>query len=141
MWIEPVANRHTSTLVLAQEEAILAFATEAGHRAGLPSTTIERGALDVLQADAAAAVAGTRPLTVIIGPAGAGQDHHARRSHHRPGGHGRDVFGVAPTAKAAAVLARETGMEADTVAKLLHEWSTRRTVTPNLGGGSPPGPR
>ena len=32
------------------------------------------------------------------------------------------VFGVAPTAKAARVLERDTGMRADTVAKLLHEW-------------------
>ncbi len=33
------------------------------------------------------------------------------------------MFGVAPTAKAARVLAHETGMAADTVAKLLHEWN------------------
>ena len=37
------------------------------------------------------------------------------------GRHGRLVFGVAPTAKAAHVLA-ETGMQTETVAKLLHEW-------------------
>jgi ATP-dependent exoDNAse (exonuclease V) alpha subunit len=33
------------------------------------------------------------------------------------------VFGLAPTAKAARVLERDTGIVADTVAKLLHEWS------------------
>ena len=33
------------------------------------------------------------------------------------------VFGLAPTAKAARVLERDTGMFADTVAKLLYEWS------------------
>ena len=32
------------------------------------------------------------------------------------------MFGVAPTAKAARVLERDTGMRSDTVAKLLHEW-------------------
>ena len=37
-------------------------------------------------------------------------------------GHGRGVFGVAPSAKAAQVLARETGIRTDTVAKLLCEW-------------------
>jgi ATP-dependent exoDNAse (exonuclease V) alpha subunit len=37
--------------------------------------------------------------------------------------HVRPVFGLAPTAKAARVLERDTGMLADTVAKLLHEWS------------------
>ena len=77
----------------------------------------------MLQADAAAAAAGHDRLVVIVGPAGAGKttmlaaavdDLH---DHHRP------VFGVAPTAKAARVLERETGMVADTVAKLLHEWA------------------
>ena len=33
------------------------------------------------------------------------------------------MFGIAPTAKAAHVLAAETGMPTDTVAKLLHEWT------------------
>ncbi|MGB8857884.1 MAG: AAA family ATPase, partial [Ilumatobacteraceae bacterium] len=37
--------------------------------------------------------------------------------------HSRPVFGIAPTAKAAKVLGRETGMHTDTVAKLLHEWA------------------
>ena len=32
------------------------------------------------------------------------------------------MFGVAPTAKAARVLERETGVRADTVAKLLYEY-------------------
>ena len=123
VWIEPVANRHTSTLVLAQEEAVLAFTAEAATTPALPSLTIERGALDLVQADAAAAVAGHGRLTVIIGPAGAGKTTMLDAAVTDLSGHGRDVFGVAPTAKAAAVLARETGMETDTVAKLLHEWS------------------
>ena len=38
------------------------------------------------------------------------------------------VFGLAPTAKAARVLERDTRMRADTVAKLLYEW--RRTDRP-----------
>jgi hypothetical protein len=38
----------------------------------------------------------------------------------------RPVFAVAPTAKAAKVLRTETGVPADTVAKLLHEWRRRR---------------
>jgi hypothetical protein len=39
--------------------------------------------------------------------------------HH----HGRGVFGVSTTAKAARTLERETGMAADTIAKLVHEWN------------------
>jgi hypothetical protein len=123
VWIEPVANRHTSTLVLAQERVVLAFAVEAAAAPTVPSATLERGALDVVQADAAAAVAGHSRLTVIIGPAGAGKTTMLDAAVTDLAGHGRDVFGVAPTAKAAAVLARETGMDTDTVAKLLHEWS------------------
>ena len=42
--------------------------------------------------------------------------------------HGREVFGVAPTAKAARTLERDTGIRSDTVAKLLHEW--QRTDRP-----------
>ena len=88
-----------------------------------PSTTINRYRMDALQADAAAAVAGSDWLVVVVGPAGAGkttmlscavEDLHAQR---------RPVFGVAPTAKAARVLESETGIAADTVAKLLHEWA------------------
>ena len=44
--------------------------------------------------------------------------------------HGRDVFGVAPTARAARTLERDTGIRSDTVAKLLHEW--QRTDRPPL---------
>ena len=44
----------------------------------------------------------------------------AREDLHR---HTAPVFGLAPTAKAARVLERDTGMLADTVAKLLYEWS------------------
>ena len=43
---------------------------------------------------------------------------------------GAPVFGVAPTAKAARTLERDTGIRSDTVAKLLHEW--HRTDRPPL---------
>jgi ATP-dependent exoDNAse (exonuclease V) alpha subunit len=70
----------------------------------------------------ARAVAGHDPLVLVVGPAGTGKTttlgaagtHLAR--HHRP------AFGIAPTAKAARVLAAETGIPADTIAKLLYEW-------------------
>lgn len=124
IWIEPTAAHVTSEAVLAQEEQILDWAAEATAFDPQPSTTVERGQLDVIQYDAAAAVAGYDPLTVIVGPAGAGKTTMLRAAvtalhapPHRP------VFGLAPTAKAARVLNDETGMATDTVAKLLYEWS------------------
>ena len=114
----------TSEAVLAQEEAILTWAIDAQTAEPTPSPTVRRGGLDVLQADAAAAAAGDDRLVLIVGPAGAGKTTMLRAAvadfhdvQHRP------VFGFAPTAKAAQVLERETGMLADTVAKLLHEWT------------------
>ena len=115
-------RRFTSEAVLVQEERILTWAMDAQADPASPSRTVERTGLDVLQADAAASVAGDDRLVLVVGPAGAGKtrmlaaavnDLHAQR---------RAVFGVAPTAKAARVLERDTGMRADTVAKLLHEW-------------------
>jgi conjugative relaxase-like TrwC/TraI family protein len=130
LWIEPTALRYSSDAVLIEEEHILTWAIDAHADPQAPSRTVDRDGLDVLQGDAAAAVAGDDRLVLVVGPAGAGKtrmlaaavdDLHA---NHRP------VFGVAPTAKAARVLARDTGMAADTVAKLLHEW--RRSDRPPL---------
>ena len=63
-----------------------------------------------MQGEAAAAVAGDDRLVLVVGPAGAGKTRMltaaATDLHH----HGRDVFGVAPTAKAARILERDTGI-------------------------------
>ena len=122
LWIEPTAPRFTSEAVLAEEDTHPHLGDDAQAEPPAPSRTVERNSLDVLQAEAAASVAGDDRLVLVVGPAGAGKtrmlatavnDLHAQR---------RAVFGVAPTAKAARVLERDTGMRADTVAKLLHEW-------------------
>lgn len=124
IWIEPTASHVTSEAVLAQEQQILDWAAEATAFDTQPSATVERGGLDVLQHDAASAVAGYDPLTVIVGPAGAGKTTMLRAAvtalHEPPH---RAVVGFAPTAKAARVLEDETGMLSDTVAKLVYEWS------------------
>ena len=122
VWIEPTAPRFTSEAVLAEEEFIVAWAMDAQSNPPARSTTVNRSGLDVLQAHAAAAVAGEERLVLVVGPAGAGKTRTliaAVDDLHR---HGRDVFGVAPTAKAARTLERDTGMRSETVAKLLHEW-------------------
>jgi conjugative relaxase-like TrwC/TraI family protein len=123
VWIEPVAAQVTSDQVLAQEEAILTWLLDAQSGDPTPSATVERSRLDVLQSDAASAVAGHDKAVVIVGPAGTGKTTMLAAAVADLSRHGRPVFGVAPTAKAAKVLGRETAMETDTVAKLLHEWS------------------
>ena len=121
VWIEPSARHHTSTLVLAQEEHIIVWAIDAQLDPPNPSTTITGDGLDVMQVEAAAAVAGTDRLVLVVGPAGAGKTTMLHTAVTDLTRHGRPTFGLAPTAKAARVLETGTGMPTDTVAKLLYE--------------------
>jgi len=122
LWLAPTEPHLTTPAIVAQEERILAFAAAAHREPPSPSQTVERDGLDVLQAGAAAAVAGTDRVVLVIGPAGTGKTTALRRAAEDLAKQRRPVFGVAPTAKAAKVLHDETGMPADTLAKLLHEW-------------------
>jgi conjugative relaxase-like TrwC/TraI family protein len=122
VWLEPTAVHITSDAILAEEETVLAWAIEAQADEPCPSITVNREGLDVLQADAAEAVAGNDRLVIVVGPAGAGKTTMLRAAVDDLTAQQRPVFGVAPTAKAARVLGRETGIAADTVAKLVHEW-------------------
>ncbi len=124
VWLAPTEPHLTHEDVLAQEERIVLFAAEAHDAPARPSATVEREGLDVLQADAAASVAGHDGLVLVVGPAGTGKTSALRHAVADLARQGRPVFGVAPTAKAAKVLRDETATPADTVAKLLHEWRT-----------------
>ncbi len=121
-WIEPVAAHITSEPILVQEETILAWALDASAGEPRPSTSVATTGLDVLQHDAAAAVAGEDRLVVIVGPAGTGKTTMLRAAVEDLHRQGRHVYGVSTTAKAARTLERETGMRSDTIAKLVHEW-------------------
>lgn len=77
--------------------------------------------LDVGQAAAASAVAGAADLVLIVGPAGTGKTTALAPAVEQIRSAGRVVFGVAPSATAADVLAQETGLVADTLDKLLIE--------------------
>jgi conjugative relaxase-like TrwC/TraI family protein len=136
IWIEPTAPRFTSEAVLAQEEAIVTWAMAAQADPPAPSTTVDQDGLDPLQAEAAAAVAGDDRLVLVVGPAGAGKTRTLTAAVQDLHAHGRVVFAVAPTAKAARTIERDTGIPADTVAKLLHEW--QRSDRPPLAPFQPP---
>jgi conjugative relaxase-like TrwC/TraI family protein len=137
IWLAPTEPHLTHDAVLAQEERILLHAIEAYEAAARPSATLDRGGLDVLQADAAAAVAGYDRLVLVVGPAGTGKTTMLRRAAEDLSRRGRPVFGVTPTAKAAKVLRDEATIPADTVAKLRHEW--RRPGGPGDRYRLPPG--
>ncbi len=122
MWLEPTAAHTTSNAILAEEESVLAWAIDAQADDPNSSTGVDRDGLDPLQAAAAAAVAGTDALVIVVGPAGAGKTTMLQRAVDDLVAQQRPVFGLAPTAKAARVLGRESGIAADTVAKLLHDW-------------------
>jgi hypothetical protein len=122
MWLEPIAPHITTDAILRDEELILSWALDAQAAEPRPSWTVGAGDLDALQADAAAAVAGHDRLVLVGGPAGTGKTTMLRAAVDDLHQHNRQVFGVAPSAKAARVLERETGIHSDTLAKLLHEW-------------------
>jgi conjugative relaxase-like TrwC/TraI family protein len=121
LWIEPITNQSTSEHVLAQEEHIMTWALDAQADDPTPSHTIADDALDDGQHDAASAVAGHDCLVLVVGPAGAGKTRMLQAAVSDLHAQTRLVIGFAPTAKAARVLETETGMLADTVAKLLYE--------------------
>ena len=81
--------------------------------------------LDPEQTQAAAAIAGTDPLVVVEGAAGAGKTTMLGVAIEAAIGHGRRMRIVAPTKKAADVAAQELGVSADSVAKLVHEHGWR----------------
>jgi conjugative relaxase-like TrwC/TraI family protein len=122
MWHETTSPHITTEAILAEEEFIASWALAAQDDEPRPSLTVAAGHLDVLQADVAATVAGNDRLVLVVGPAGTGKTTTLRAAIDDLNAQGRAVFGVAPSAKAARVLERETGVASDTLAKLLHEW-------------------
>jgi hypothetical protein len=125
LWLEPVAPHLTSRQVLAEEDHVLAWAADAHTGEPDASPSVEVGGLDILQAAVAGAVAGRDRLVLVVGPAGTGKTTSLRAAVDDLTRQRRLVFGVAPSAKAARVLETGTGVRADTLAKLLHEWERR----------------
>lgn len=84
----------------------------------------DRG-LDEDQARAAAAVGSCDPLVVVEGAAGAGKTTMLAVAIAAAEAEGRATRVVTPTKKAAEVAARELGVPADSVAKLVHDHGWR----------------
>jgi conjugative relaxase-like TrwC/TraI family protein len=123
MWLPPVSTHFTTDAILREEELVLTWAMDTQLEEPEPSSSVRVDDLDVLQADAAAAVAGHDRLVLVVGPAGAGKTTMLRAAVTDLAEQRRPAFGVAPSAKAARVLHGETGVPSDTLAKLLYEWN------------------
>ena len=124
--IDPMVGPYTTGAILAQEEHLITWALDHTPDVAHPSVTTARVLtggirLDSTQHAAAAAVAGHDELVVIVGPAGTGKTTMLAAAVTDLHTQGRGVFGVAPSNQAAHVLAVETAMATDSVAKLLYE--------------------
>jgi exodeoxyribonuclease V alpha subunit len=141
----------TSDAVIAADAALnLGFAGLAG---GGGERDQEGGALAQLrglgagQIEAVEALAGSRRLEVVIGPAGSGKTKMLATSRERLAEQGRDLVVVAPTRKGAMVAAAETGAEGSSLSALLYRhgfrwdeagrWSRLSEDAPNPATGRP----
>ncbi|MEO8695678.1 MAG: AAA family ATPase, partial [Acidimicrobiales bacterium] len=129
-----IARVLTAPSILAEEQRI---ATWAQQRLAQPviakpvALAAVLTGLDHAQLELAAGVAGEAPLVLAVGPAGTGKTTALKPAVAQLHYERRVVFGVAPSAAAAQVLASETGLGADTVDKLLVEQQ-------RVGGPRPP---
>jgi conjugative relaxase-like TrwC/TraI family protein len=106
-------GRLTTRATLDQEATLLRWARQA-------VGVVPAAAGNDAQAAAARAVAGTHRLVLVVGPAGAGKTTMLRSGIAGLHAEGRTAVGLAPSGKAADVLAREAGCAATTLARFLH---------------------
>lgn len=112
----------TTSAILDEEERLLEITQRWSDQGGAEVQDIPGDEdLTVVQRHAAGAVAGERRLVLVVGPAGTGKTTAMRPAVARLHADGRPCFGVAPSAAAAEVLAVDTGIDADTLDKLLIE--------------------
>lgn len=119
---EHVTDRlFTTPAVLAQERELQRWATQHAR----PVTTTNDP-----QRAAALAIAGHDQLVVVVGPAGTGKTHTTAVAVGALQARGRPVIGLAPSGKAADVLAAEAKCPTDTVAGFLTRHNHGRTRWP-----------
>jgi conjugative relaxase-like TrwC/TraI family protein len=115
-------RRLTTPAILLQEHQLIDWATMAGEPTG-PELSVDG------QQDAAQAISGQAGLVLVVGPAGSGKTSAVARAVATLREADRPVVGLAPSGKAADVLAQEAACPTSTLAKLLHE-HTRLTGPP-----------
>jgi hypothetical protein len=121
---EHVTSRALTTdAVLAQEAHLLGWADTAID----PAPEVDA---DDRQQAVADAIAGTGRLVLIVSPAGAGKTTAVAAGVEQLRQQRRHVVGLAPSGKAADVLAEATGAPAATLARLLHADHTGRKLPP-----------
>jgi len=127
---ESVVDRALTTqAILDQEAALIDWVDRRLAYDGIDQPeAVTRSGLDLnpAQAQAAAAVAGSADIVLVVGPAGTGKTTALTPAVAQLRAEGRTVFGVAPSATAAEVLSEETGLVADTLDKLLIEHRLNR---------------
>jgi conjugative relaxase-like TrwC/TraI family protein len=111
----------TTRSILDEEEHILELTQRWAAEGGRDVHDLDSDELSAVQQHAAGAVAGERRLVLVVGPAGTGKTTAMRPAVAHLQARGRPCFGVAPSAAAAEVLAVDTGIDADTLDKLLIE--------------------
>ena len=131
---ESIADRALTTAeILTQEDRLLDWAEHRMNRDAIDSAhATGRSPVELTgpQAETAQAVAGTADLVLVVGPAGTGKTTALAPAVEQLKADGRAVFGVAPSAAAADVLAVEAGITADTIDKLIIEHSLHREPEP-----------
>ncbi len=112
--------------IVAQEERLVALVERRIAEGGADHVVEAPEELTRPQQELAEGVAGDRSLVMAVGPAGTGKTTALRPAVEQLRREGRAVFGVAPSAAAAEVLAVDTGVDADTLDKLLVEHNLDR---------------
>lgn len=119
-------RRLTLPDVLEQEERLILAAQRRLKLAGEDYQVDAGDVLTIPQHQLASSIAGTHQLVLAVGPAGSGKTTAVAPAVDQLRADGRAVFGVAPSATSAEVLAEGAGIDADTLDKLLIEHSLGR---------------
>lgn len=114
-------RRLTTPSVLHEEHELQAWATHSAHAVQ---------DFDDPQSDAASAIAGHDRLVVVVGPAGTGKTRTTATAVAALQAQERPVVGLAPSGKAADVLASEASCPTDTVAGFLTRHSHNTSPWP-----------